>query len=337
MMTRTKKIHGVVLALAVLLGPSLLAGTTIAVPPKAPEFGPVIDAYAAYDPQNTCDPTAKPGVVGFRDIVLKAYPQTHDYGIVRACSADGTSEHKEGRAWDWRVDVDKDFKLDPDERLIAEEFIRWLLAPDRHGNPHAYARRFGVMYFVFNDCIYSAYRVDGKAPFEPRCGGRGHFDHVHFSFSWAGALKQTTWWKPCRSWNDCTPPTARITEPAEGEGLVWVWPVKAQASDSGTGVRIVSFWRSVNGGAWTKIDSDSVAPYETLDWACFVHKGARISYQAKAKDHAGNVGVSPIVTATVKADLCDLLVSIWPFDAKATEPPAEIAARVPDREEWPEG
>ena len=32
-----------------------------------------------------------------------AYPGTGDSGIVRACTAAGASEHKEGRAWDWRV------------------------------------------------------------------------------------------------------------------------------------------------------------------------------------------------------------------------------------------
>ena len=33
--------------------------------------------------------------------VLRAYPGTRSLGIVRACSAGGRSEHKEGRAWDW--------------------------------------------------------------------------------------------------------------------------------------------------------------------------------------------------------------------------------------------
>ena len=60
-----------------------------------------LDDLAPYRPQTTCSPSAKPGVVGFRNLVLAAYPATASWGISRACSIGGTSEHKEGRAWDW--------------------------------------------------------------------------------------------------------------------------------------------------------------------------------------------------------------------------------------------
>src|SRR5437867_217760 len=59
-------------------------------------FGPKIDAIPTYQPQSTCDPTPKPGVVAFRDLILKVFPGTGDDGISRACSAeDRISEHKE--------------------------------------------------------------------------------------------------------------------------------------------------------------------------------------------------------------------------------------------------
>jgi hypothetical protein len=64
-----------------------------------------LDDLAPYQPQTTCDPTPKPGVVGFQEIVLAAYPSTSSYGISRDCSIGGRSEHKEGRAWDWGVAV----------------------------------------------------------------------------------------------------------------------------------------------------------------------------------------------------------------------------------------
>ena len=36
--------------------------------------------------------------------MLKAYPKTHSDGDMRACDDGGTSEHKDGRAWDWGAD-----------------------------------------------------------------------------------------------------------------------------------------------------------------------------------------------------------------------------------------
>ena len=92
---------------------------------------PALADLAPYQPQTTCSPRPKPGVVGFQRIVLASFPATGSAGISRACSIGGRSEHKEGRAWDWAVTVS-------------------------NPNPHT--------------------------------------DHVHFSFSWAGARKQTSYW-----------------------------------------------------------------------------------------------------------------------------------------------
>ena len=57
--------------------------------------------WRGYQAQTTCSPTAKPGVADFAARLLRAYPTTRSLGIVRACSVGGTSEHKEGRAFDW--------------------------------------------------------------------------------------------------------------------------------------------------------------------------------------------------------------------------------------------
>jgi hypothetical protein len=100
-----------------------------------PGSGP-LDDLAPYQPQTTCSPDAKPGVVGFQDLVLATYPATPSWGISRDCSIGGTSEHKEGRAWDWGVAVSDD--------------------SEHVANPHT--------------------------------------DHTHFSFSWEGARKQTSYW-----------------------------------------------------------------------------------------------------------------------------------------------
>ena len=45
--------------------------------PVTPNFGPLIEDYAGYHPQDTCKPKPKPGVVAFKNLVLETYPTTH--------------------------------------------------------------------------------------------------------------------------------------------------------------------------------------------------------------------------------------------------------------------
>lgn len=166
-------------------------------------FGPKIDAIPAYQPQSTCDPTPKPGVVAFRDLVLKVFPGTGDYGISRDCNAkDGNnsvSEHKEGRAWDWKVNVNN-----PNDVAAVKKLLDWLFATDQYGHKNAMATRLGIMYIIWDNKIWGAYRAsDGWRPYN---GASEHTDHVHFSFYWSGANKQTTYWNPqqsCQSGSPC--------------------------------------------------------------------------------------------------------------------------------------
>lgn len=176
----------IVLALG-WLGPG---GTPAAAALPTPSFGPGIDSYADYVAQSTCDPVAKPGVTDFRALVLRAYPSTGDDGIVRACDIGSTSEHKEGRAWDWHVSASS-------QPAVAADLLGWLLATDSNGNRNALLRRLGIMYIIWNGKIFGAYAAgQGWRPYA--CGGTTgrdcHTTHVHFSFSWDGALRQTSWW-----------------------------------------------------------------------------------------------------------------------------------------------
>ncbi|MBI1748805.1 MAG: hypothetical protein HYR55_19800 [Acidobacteria bacterium] len=160
--------------------------------PYTRHFGPIIDRYQAFDPQRTCSPTEKPGAIDFRHIVLGTYTRTRNLGIIRACSVGGTSEHKEGRAWDWGVRVTV-----PAERRNADDLIGWLLQRDPHGNANARLRRFGLMYMIWNRRIWASYRAgEGWRSYS---GPNPHTDHVHFSFGWPGARRQTTWWHPERT------------------------------------------------------------------------------------------------------------------------------------------
>jgi hypothetical protein len=171
------------------------------VTPPTPDFSGIpIDPPASYDEQSKCDPTAKPGVVAFRDMLLGLYPCTTNLGIIRACDVGGTSEHKEGRAFDWGVTPDNQ---------AAWDVIDWLLAKDSVGNDFAMARRLGLMYMVFDSKIWGAYRADeGWRPYN---GASPHTDHVHFSFSRDGATKLTSYWQgkpaPDGSLGDASLPT----------------------------------------------------------------------------------------------------------------------------------
>lgn len=156
-------------------------------------FPAEIDPYQPRDPQRICDPSPKPGVVDFANLLLRSYPGTGSSGISRDCGVRGHSEHKEGRAFDWAVSVSN-----PEQRAAAEHALSALLATDEHGNAHAYFRRFGLMYIIWNRQIFSASSpAAGWRPYA--CNPAASYDdchtrHVHFSFSKAGAQRETSWW-----------------------------------------------------------------------------------------------------------------------------------------------
>jgi peptidoglycan hydrolase-like protein with peptidoglycan-binding domain len=144
-----------------------------------------IEPFAPYQPQEICYPAPQPGVVAFERLVLRTYPETGSDGIVRECSAPGRTEHKDGRAWDWRVRASV-----PRERADADALLRWLLAPDAAGYAAANARRLGIMYIIWNGRMWRSYQpASGWLPYS---GVDPHTGHVHFSFGWAGALGQTS-------------------------------------------------------------------------------------------------------------------------------------------------
>jgi uncharacterized delta-60 repeat protein len=152
---------------------------------------PVITApaepYGPYQGQSTCSATAKPGVLAFQRIVLKRYRGSRNLGVIRGCGVGGRSEHKEGRAWDWGVRVDR-----PAEKAEAEDLIGWLLAADGNGVRAGNARRLGIMYIIWNRKIWTASRAsDGWRGY---FGPNPHTDHVHISWTWPGAYQLTSYW-----------------------------------------------------------------------------------------------------------------------------------------------
>lgn len=188
--TIPRRASGILLGLALVATSLVTLGTPAGAAPATPHFGAGIDSYAAYDGQDTCSPTPKPGVVDFKNLLIATYG-SRTWGIARDCGSGGRSEHKEGRALDFHFNYHN-----TRDRAAATDLLNWLLGTDQHGNRHAMARRLGIMYVIWNRQIWEAYRPSaGWQPYS--CDGSPsscHTNHIHFSFSWAGARKQTSWW-----------------------------------------------------------------------------------------------------------------------------------------------
>ena len=190
-----------------------MASATVANLPTG-EFGSAIDAYAQYQAPGMCDPVERAGPQALRAVLVQAFPGSSFSGA-RACTAGTTvtSEHMEGRALDWMVNA-----ADPAEKSKADEFIGWLLATDQFGNEHANARRLGIMYIIWNTQMFRMY--DTSRGWAPYTGTSPHTDHVHLSFSWEGALAQTSWFTgtpalgPASAPLPLPPPAAPAAAPA---------------------------------------------------------------------------------------------------------------------------
>lgn len=155
--------------------------------PWAGRWGPDIEPLAAYEPQRFCMPGPRPAVVRFAALLERAHPQGRSLGVTRACESGARSEHKEGRAYDWGLNVTV-----PAERVAADQVLAWLLATDEHGNRFAMARRLGIMYVIWDGHIWSAAAADDG--WRVYTGPSPHTDHVHLSFGWQGAMGLTSFW-----------------------------------------------------------------------------------------------------------------------------------------------
>lgn len=148
----------------------------------------------SYDGQSTCDPAAKPGATRLSDIIKATYGAGEVIGIPRGCEVGGRSEHKEGRAVDWMVDV-----REPAERAKAEAFLNWLLGPDAAGRMHGNADMLGVMYIGWHDRMWRGYKTDQGWAELKGCFGKPdrkydnycHRNHIHISLTRAGAAGST--------------------------------------------------------------------------------------------------------------------------------------------------
>jgi hypothetical protein len=154
-----------------------------------------IEDYADYQPQTKCSPQAKPGTKALARWLVKRGGSAGP--ISRPCKSGGTSEHKEGRAFDWMVDV-----RHKKERRLAPDFLDYVFATDSHGHEDAKARRMGIMYIIWNDHIYSPWDRFEKQPYlAPGCKSRKkcsatlrHKNNLHISLSRKGGRGDTSWY-----------------------------------------------------------------------------------------------------------------------------------------------
>lgn len=118
----------------------------------------------------------RPGVEAFRGHVLATWGGRDD-GIWgdAAHLSEAQSEHNVGTAWDWGQ---------PDD-ATAHKVIDLLLA-----DGDAWARRLGVGYVIFQRQMYRVYAPERG--WTAYTGPDPHTGHVHFSFSRAGAMGQTS-------------------------------------------------------------------------------------------------------------------------------------------------
>lgn len=158
--------------------------------------GAAVDDYARYDGQTTCASEVLPGTDYLLRLLVRTHPGTSYTSTLRACTGGSTSEHKDGRALDWGVDA-----ADPEQKQLADAWLKKIFATDARGNTHALARRMGIMYVIWDDYIYSSYRNFEKRlytsckPLSDCSKTTRHRDHVHVSLSRAGAAAQTSFYR----------------------------------------------------------------------------------------------------------------------------------------------
>ncbi len=156
----------------------------VPVPPVAYQTEP--EPLAKYVGQITCTTKVPAGTAKLKALLVETYgPVT--IGTLRGCSVGARSEHKDGRALDFMLNVNV-----PAERAKANAFLSWLIGPDEQGVTAGNARRLGVMYLIWNKYSWDAY--DSTPKWEPYTGPNPHTDHIHISLSWDGALGRTSFW-----------------------------------------------------------------------------------------------------------------------------------------------
>ena len=161
--------------------------------PPASAYTEAPEDYASYQPEKGCRDKPRPGTRRLARWINENFSGAA-VASMRRCDK-STSEHQDGRAIDWMMDATK-----RKDRREVRRFFKQLMAIEAREHPHALARRMGIMYLIWDDGMYSAYRTSGADHFERRkygcaCGSKTsrHRDHVHISLGVRGSRARTSW------------------------------------------------------------------------------------------------------------------------------------------------
>lgn len=218
---------GLALALPALAVPAVVSPAAAAQAPPTRPLPGGLDAYVPYQGQSVCDPRPRPGVLAFARLMISHYRMGSTALMGRTCGSD-VSEHYDGRAWDWMLNVN-----DPAQEAVAQSVLAWLTGPDKNGVQGAMARRFGIMYIIHNRKMWRSYATErGWAPYY---GSSPHTDHIHFSFNFDGAAGRTSWWTGVPTTTYLTSlPAADPSQPSQPR-------TPAPATPAGTPPAVLSF------------------------------------------------------------------------------------------------
>jgi hypothetical protein len=202
--------------------PASAGAATAPAPPTPKGLPAAIEGMARYVPETTCDPHIRPGTRKLATLLAHtyaAYGATH-WASTYACGTDGSpSEHYDGRAIDWMVDIHN-----TKQHAAATAFLAWLLAADKAGDAAAMARRLGVMYVIYDNRMWGSWGggwedyngCEAKKMQAAAYANSCHRTHVHISLSWDGAYGRTSYW---------TKKVATRTDygPCRPKDLNWAW------------------------------------------------------------------------------------------------------------------
>ncbi len=149
-------------------------------PPSKKKLPEEVDAAPGWQFNITCDPVLRPGVEAFGNLVGKHY-EMPAYSTFRSCLP-RQSEHYDGRGLDWSMNA-----YDPRQKAVGDSVAAWLTENDGE-----MARRFGIQSIIWNQ--QSWYTYASEQGWQAYTGPSPHTDHLHFSFTWDGAMMRTSWW-----------------------------------------------------------------------------------------------------------------------------------------------
>jgi hypothetical protein len=175
---------GLAVAVSLALVPGVQSAAAVPLP-SVETISIPLDIHPGYKPQKECSTSAKPGTQALLNLLIKNYGGS-SLGISRSCASGGTSEHKEGRALDWKRDVKY-----ASHRKAVDKAIKWLTA-----NNGEVALRLGVMYIIWDQKLWSTYYPEMGWRKMANRGSytQNHKNHVHISLTWDGAMMRTSWW-----------------------------------------------------------------------------------------------------------------------------------------------